>query len=122
MGKNNPYSPPSTLGTTKKEIHPIWRGIGFIFIILIPILSFFGSIVLLDENAKRGWFRIPSDLIVPLWDPLLGIKLIITIFLMFILYSLFKLVSFIVFGILAPPRYGPFDVPPQRYRGKKRPR
>jgi hypothetical protein len=121
MGKNDIYSP-SSIQTTKKEIHPIWRGIGFILIILIPILSYIGALFLLEENAKRGWFAIPRDLLVPIFDPLLGVKIGIAIVLMIILYSVYMLLSFIILSIAAPPRYGPFDVPPQRYRGKKKPR
>jgi quinol-cytochrome oxidoreductase complex cytochrome b subunit len=121
MGKNDLYSP-SSIGSNKKEIHPIWRGIGFIFLILIPILSYVGALTLLEENGKRGWFGIPRELLVPIFDPYLGVKIGIAVVLMVILYGLYTLLSFIVFSIAAPPRYGPFDVPPQRYRGNKKPR
>lgn len=121
MGKNDLYSP-SSLQSAKKPIHPIWRGIGFIFIILIPILSYIGALVLLEENTKRGWFGIPRELFVPIFDPLLGVKIGIAIVLMIILYGIYTLISFIVLSIAAPPRYGPFDVPPQRYRGNKKSR
>jgi hypothetical protein len=121
MGKNDIYSQ-SSIHAAKKPIHPIWRGIGFIFIILIPILSYIGALLLLEENAKRGWFGIPREFLVPLFDPFLGVKIGIAIVLMVILYGVYTLISFIVLSIAAPPRYGPFDVPPQRYRGNKKPR
>ena len=121
MGKNELFSP-SSIKSTRKEIHPIWRGIGFIFIILIPVMSYIGALVLMEENAKKGWFPIPSELLIPIFDPFLGVKIGIAIILMILLYGLYTLVSFIILSIIAPPRYGPFDVPPQRYRGNKKPR
>lgn len=121
MGKNELYSP-SSLNSSKKEIHPIWRGIGFIFMILIPILSYVGALLLLEENAKQGWVRIPKDVLVPIWDPMLGVKIGIAVILMVLLYGLYTLFAFIIMSIAGPPRYGPFDVPPQHYRNKKKQR
>lgn len=64
MGKYEAYSnkrkPP-----VKREVHPIWRGIGFVMLILIPFMSYIGTLILLEENAKKGWFSIPGDLISP---------------------------------------------------------
>jgi hypothetical protein len=121
MGKNEFYSPNKGV-TTKRETHPIWRGIGFIFMILIPILSYVGALALLEENGKRGWIGIPKDLLVPIWDPMLGIKIGLAFIIMVILYGLYTLFAFIIMGIAAPPRYGPFDVPPQYYRNKRKQR
>lgn len=121
MTKNDLYSP-SSVGIQKKPTHPIWRGIGFILIILIPILSYVGALALLEENAKRGWFAIPADLLVPISDPFLGVKIGLAVVLMVILYSIYTLFSFIILSITAPPRYGPFDVPPVYFREKKKQR
>ncbi|MCC6148510.1 MAG: hypothetical protein IT308_13205 [Anaerolineaceae bacterium] len=104
----------------KKTIHPIWRGIGFALIILIPILSYAASVVLLDANRANGWVRIPQELILKGWgDPNLAVKFILTVVLSILLYGFFSLITFFLYGSLGPPRYGPYDVPPVQYRGKR---
>ena len=105
-----------------REIHPIWRGIGFAMGILIPILSYIGMLIILEENSKRGWFPIPADLISPYIEPYLYVKAIITLVLMFIFYAIFLFLTAIITRILAPPRYGIYDVPPQTFRGKRKSR
>ena len=119
MGK---YSTFSRRDSSKKNktIHPIWRGIGFLFMFLIPILSYFGALVLIDENNKRGWVPIPADLIIKAFDPLILVKAIIIIVLMIILFAIFMLVTFLFNSLFGPSRYGPLDVPPAAYRHRKR--
>ncbi|HEY9088569.1 MAG TPA: hypothetical protein VIO36_10405 [Anaerolineaceae bacterium] len=105
----------------RNEIHPIWRMIGFAMMLLIPFLSYIAAIGILQENAKQRWFPIPADLLVP-WgsDSMLGIKILLTLVIAFLLYMIFMLITFIMNRLFAPPRYGPTDVPQVTYRGKKR--
>ena len=119
MGKYNSYSsrPKEPI---KREIHPIWRGIGFVMIILIPFMSYIGTLILLEENAKKGWFAIPRDWISPYIEPYLFVKLIFTVVFIFIFYSIFLLITSLMNRILAPPRYTVYDAPPQTFRGKKK--
>jgi hypothetical protein len=105
-----------------REIHPIWRGVGFAMIILIPFLSYIGTLIILEENTKRGWFFIPRDLISPYVEPYLYVKIIITIVLIFVFSSVFLLITGLITRVLAPPCYGVYDVPPQAFRGKKKSR
>lgn len=122
MGRHSSYhvDQPSS---SQKEIHPIWRGIGFAMMLLIPFLSYVAAIAILDENIKQRWFPIPSDLLIR-WgnDPMLVIKIILTVLIAFALYLVFMLVTFMLNKIIAPPRYGPLDAPQASYRGKKRSR
>jgi quinol-cytochrome oxidoreductase complex cytochrome b subunit len=121
MGKYDSYTvhkPPPK----KREVHPIWRGVGFILIILIPILSYVGTLLLLDENSKRGWFFIPRDLISPYIEPYFYVKAILTVVLMFIFFSIFLFITALINRMFAPPRYSIYDVPAQAFRGKKRSR
>jgi hypothetical protein len=106
----------------KRGVHPIWRGVGFILIILIPVLSYVGMLLILQENAKSGWFSIPRDLISPYVEPYLYIKVIITVMLMFIFYAIFLFITALMNRMAAPPRYSVYDVPPQAFRGKKKSR
>jgi hypothetical protein len=114
----------------KREIHAIWRGIGFVMAILIPFMSYIGALILLEENAKKGWYGIPGDLIAPskfflfgqriYLEPLLYVKIMLTVALLFIFYSLFLFITALMNRLLAPPRYTVYDAPPQAFRGKKK--
>ena len=119
MGKYKSYSRQPEGPPKKTGIHPIWRGVGFILIILTPILAYFGALALLEENSLHGWVKIPNDLIAPTADPLLYVKIILTLALIFAIYIVFMLITFVLYRIFAPPRYGPYDVPPVSYRGKR---
>ena len=104
----------------EREPHPIWRGIGFIMIILIPLLSYGIGLVLLQENARQGWVAIPRDLIARGADPDLYLKIILTVAISFVLYAVFTFISVVVLRAFGPKRYGPTDVPPITTRIKKR--
>lgn len=106
----------------ERPVHPIWRGVGFGLMILTPILGYFGAMLLLQENARRGWIAIPRDLLVPMADPLLLVKAVLTLLVMFVIFAFFQLITFLVYRIFAPSRYGPTDVPPVSYRGRRRSR
>ena len=105
-----------------RVVHPIWRGIGFAMMILIPILSYLGALIILEENAKRGWFAIPRDLLSKYIEPYLYVKIILTLCLIFVFSAIFMFVTALMNRILAPPRYSVYDVPPQTFRGKKKSR
>ncbi len=103
----------------RNYVHPIWRGVGFLLIIITPILGYFGALVLLDENTKRNWFTIPADFIAPGQDPMLYMKIGLTILIAFLLYFVFQLISMILLRVFGQSRYGPYDIPAVGYRGKK---
>ncbi|RPI29735.1 MAG: hypothetical protein EHM70_15445 [Chloroflexota bacterium] len=43
------------------EVHPIWRGIGCVFIALIPIMSYTGAVMMVRANLTRHWVPIPAE-------------------------------------------------------------
>lgn len=106
----------------KAEIHPIWRGIGFLFMILIPIMSYAGAIVLIQQNSKNGWVPFPFDLVANqshilfklLGDPMIHIKIILMVTLMFLLFSVLAILTFFINSAFGGSRYGPYDLPPVR--------
>ncbi len=103
----------------KRTVHPIWRGFGFVFLIVAPFLGYFTTILLLDENKKQGWFAIPRDLIARGADPYLYVKIIGTIIVVFLLYALFMLLTFVLYRLFVPKSLGPQDAPQVSYRGKR---
>jgi NADH:ubiquinone oxidoreductase subunit 3 (subunit A) len=104
----------------KREIHPIWRGIGLFMAILTPALAYFATLVLLEQNEAQGWMAIPRDVLVGFGnDPLLVVKIILTIFLSVVIFGVFSLISFILYRSFAPPKLGPYDAPPIRIKTKR---
>jgi hypothetical protein len=120
MGK---YS--TTQRSTRKmpeRVHPIWRGIGFAMMILIPIMSYAGMELLMQYNQQKQIFPIPMDLLNKSGgDSLLFVKIGVFLVLLLILYAMLLLFTFLINRLFAPSRYGPFDVPQVAYRHKKRP-
>jgi hypothetical protein len=105
--------------STKVGIHPIWRGVGFILLTVTPIAAFFLTAYILAENASRHWFVIPRDLVAPGADPYLYVKIGGTVTVVFLVYILFMLITFMLYKLLGPSRLGPMDVPQVAYRGKE---
>ena len=102
------------------RVHPIWRGVGFLLILLVPFLSYVASLQLIQENERRGWFPIPAELVSPVGDPYLILQVIITISLSFLVYILFLLIYFVIYRVFGPDRYGPTDAPPIQGKIRKR--
>ena len=100
--------------------HPVWRGIGFLLIILLPVMGYLGSMVILEENETQRWFRIPSALFVSGPDQLLLVKAILTVIIAAILYFIIMMLTFIIFRIVSPPKLGPTDAPPVQWKTKNK--
>lgn len=122
MNKYRGYERQPSLYEPRNGVHPIWQGIGFGLMVLTPILAYFGALVLLDENAKRGWIAIPPDMLAPGRDPLLYMKIALTVALMLVIFTVFQLIAFVLYRLFGPPRYGPLDVPPVSFRGRRKSR
>lgn len=115
--KYQTYTRREDLRDREVKLHPIWRGVGFALMILTPILAYAATLVILDANQKAGWVQIPKELIYQGGDPLLFVKIILTIVLIFLIGFLFTLITFILYGAFGSKRYGPLDAPPAVYKG-----
>lgn len=92
-------------------VHPIWRGIGCIFIVVIPAISYLMSSILINNRAAIPWFDIPQELIVPvLKDPLLIVKIFYTAVITVLIFFIIALVTFVIDRVVNPKKKGPFDV------------
>jgi len=119
MGTSGNYSNNPKIKNDDKQAHPIWRGVGFGLMVILPIISYATALILISMNTTERWIPIPRDLIVRNKDPLILIKLVLTLMLMagfaIILTTIFQ----ILYSIFGPSRYGPTDVPPVGGRFKK---
>jgi len=110
-----------TLGQKRKEIHPVWSGIGLVMLLVIPVLSYMLALALVNTNNARHWVYYPAAIIFPkIWDPFIVVKVIVAIVIVFILYAIFTFITALFFRIFGPPRFGSTDVPPEQIKPVKK--
>jgi len=107
----------------KQAMNPIWRGIGFIFIILLTVGAFGLAGYVLDKQLLAPYlpFVVPSDFTVTIakWLPTLPGKPLVQIGAALLLDVLGYAVIVVVYAILNPIRLGPTDAKPPRGRGRR---
>lgn len=114
------------------KVHPIWRGIGLVLVILVPILSYSGAYLLVRENFKSQWFPIPADLMRSVnFAPLLRIipelsgvvasfgrvyyiDLALTLLFIIVGFGFLTILYGLLYRSMGPSRYGPVDAEPIR--------
>ena len=59
----------------KKErpwtVHPVWRGIGCIIMVILPILAYAGAWILTRENFKSHWLPLNPSLVAQIRMPVI---------------------------------------------------
>jgi hypothetical protein len=112
MSKYSMYQTRKDTNKEKEQIHPIWRGIGCILLILIPVISYITADYLVTNRDNLSWVIISENLIVKnLPDPYILEKLLYTAIFVFVLYLILTIITFFMNKFLGPSRYGPYDVP-----------
>lgn len=104
------------------RIHPVWRGIGCLMIVLIPLLSYGLAHLAVEANREQGWVAIPIDLLGPTAYPYLYAKLALAVLIAVVIFALYTIFYIVVYQVMGPPRYGPLDAPPVRRRPRRRSR
>lgn len=110
----NEYPPkPSRL-----PMHPIWRGIGLIMMVVLPAGSYLLANMLIERKSLYSWVVIPTDLILNKFpkDPLILVRLLYAAIILIIIASILAFVTFLTARLFGPPRYDPYDVPPEKIR------
>jgi hypothetical protein len=117
MGKYSSYQKRAPEKRHNDTIHPIWRGVGFGLMILIPIMSYAVMKLLLEYNTRTHLFPIPADLIIQGGRyPLLYVEIGIFVVTTLVLYTVLVFFNFVIYKFFGPSRYGPLDVPPIAYK------
>ena len=134
MGKYSKYQRPSI--KRLREVHPIWRGIGCILIVLVPLMAYALATLLVPVIGASG--KLPYQLFTRVhfpdwvyrWPLLHGLGvflgsidnfwalLLLFLLIMPLLTGLFTLLYLIVYQRLVP-RFTMFDMPPLKYKTKK---
>ena len=122
------------------KVHPIWRGIGCLFMIIIPVVSYAGAALLVRENIEQGMFQVPVELagvvnFAPVYEflpflqsfltglgPIYYLDILLTGALMIVGFGAISVVYSFVYRAVGPSRYGPYDSPPIRKSRRARAR
>jgi hypothetical protein len=86
-------------------------------ILLIPIMSYAGAVLLVQENLRQGWLPMPRELAQTVVVPMLGsfpnlwADLLITLVLSLIGFGVFTMVYSLIYSLLGPSSLGPLDAP-----------
>jgi hypothetical protein len=109
-----------------KEPHPVWRGIGLIMMVMIPIVSFALSDVLL-QFARTKNISIPEELRsgitqIPIYGEVqdLYAVLIVAAAIMLILFSIFTIINAAVYQASSGRTYQVFESEPEKYKKKRK--
>lgn len=118
MGKYDKFNPQSHMAETPWKIHPVWRGIGCVMILIIPMLAFAGAILVVQENARQKWVPIPAELSQSITLPIFGTVdsylavILVAVLLALIGFGLMTIIYSLVYSVIGPSKYGPQDAPP----------
>jgi hypothetical protein len=113
------------------DVHPIWRGIGCILIVLMPIIAWACAELFMQSqqifNLPTSWYR-PVAIPLTTWQPLnvilsgidsilsslsfTGGTIFLTLLFLIIGYGLLILIYAVVYRIFGPPRYTQVDAKP----------
>ena len=52
MTSYDKYNPRANMPSRPYRVHPIWRGIGCFMMVLIPVMSYAGAVLLVEENGR----------------------------------------------------------------------
>jgi hypothetical protein len=120
MSKYTLYSrrPASTKPPWK--VHPVWRGIGCLMLVIIPVMSYAGAVLLVQANIEQRWLTIPREFMRQVSIPYLGTVdhliavLIVTLVLMFIGFGALMVIYALMSRMAGWTDKGPLDAPPER--------
>ena len=133
MGKYSKYQRKSE---KKPEANPIWRGIGCILIVVVPVISYALMVILtpaivatgLVPYALLGYVKFPEWVLrTPILSDIalfiggindLGLKLIAFFVILLLVAAIFSLLYSLVSQVIGPPRYSDKDAPPSTHKGK----
>lgn len=139
MGKYSKYQVQPKL---KKPVsHPIWRGIGCLMAIILPILSYLGAIEFVRIGLIKGW-PIPTSLLgfikFPVWvwkipilanilTPIASFRnayaiLIFTIVFLVLISGFLSFFYSLLYRVVGPPTLSPIDAPPIKNRNVRKSR
>lgn len=114
MTKHSMFTTQMPPKPSKLPMHPIWRGVGLIMLVVLPAMSYLIASVLINNKGNLSWIVIPSDIILYQYpkDPLILVRLLYAAIILLIIAAVLAFVTFLTARLLGPSRYDPYDLPP----------
>lgn len=118
--------------------HYIWRGLGCLMMIIIPVISYAAATLTIDYGLAHSWTipyqllgtpRLPKlfydvDAFWAVFGPLTRIQnlyayLAVCFLYMMTLSGIISVIYAAAYRVLGPSRWGPMDMPPPKFKTKK---
>ncbi|MFC2028458.1 hypothetical protein ACFLTX_00865 [Chloroflexota bacterium] len=115
----------------EKRIHPIWRGIGCILALILPVISYFLAVELINYGLANQWpipiellgsvnipaqvwvINLPANIIRPINNfPNLFAVILFTLVILILLTGLISLIYAFLYRVIGPPQLTSIDAPP----------
>ncbi len=88
---------------TFDSVHPVWRGIGFLLMGVVFVMSYAGANLLVEANKTKGWVVVPAEIRGGVsWAPDLYAELIVTFFLVMFGFGLITVAYSIIYKVTRP--------------------
>ncbi len=119
-------------------IHPVWRGIGFLMMVLVPVMAGAAAVVLKDLGFQLGWpfiyelrgiirlpdifYAIPVIRNLASWiSSIQDLRAILLFFVLFVIVfsGIMSILYALVYKIVGPPQYTPLDAPAEKVKVKR---
>jgi hypothetical protein len=126
MSKYDRFNPRASAANSSREIHPIWRGIGCLMMILVPIMAYAGAVLLVQANVSQGWVPLGTELAQTVNIPNVGsvdylfANLLVAGILAMLGFGLIVAIYALVYRAVGPSLLGPLDAEPIRRKPPKR--
>ncbi len=117
------------------QTHAIWRGIGCLLVLIVPVMSYIMASVTVSIGLEQNWpmpYQLLGNPVIPpaLWNvgsitPILGFIqsqtnlyaiLLMTVVYIIVLSAVLTFGYAVVYRFVGPSRYGPLDAPPPKVR------
>ncbi|MBW8011855.1 MAG: hypothetical protein FVQ83_11560 [Chloroflexi bacterium] len=118
------YNPRTREKMQPWKIHPVWRGIGCIISILIPIIAFAAADLIIEANIAE--IGIPGELRATVETYIFGrirffwAKVVFGLVISVGLFAVLTFIYAIIYRMTGQGSRGPMDAPPVRRHIKKR--
>jgi hypothetical protein len=122
----------------RNEVHPVWRGIGCIIMLILPVISWAAAQLLLEFGKAQKWpflwelsevirfpdwvYQVPGILVAANYIssvPYLKALLIFFFLVLIALSGIFAVLNAVLYRLVGPPRYTALDAPAPRVKVKR---
>jgi hypothetical protein len=103
---------------SKLPMHPVWRGIGLIMMVVLPVGSYLLASMLIENRNTLSWVIIPTDIILNKYpkDPLILVRILYAVIILILIAVILAFFTFVAARLFGPSRLDPFDMPSDKVK------